>query len=89
MSQLRQMKKAKGKVGPSSLDPTLIKTWNRAYDHGFNAGVAQQRENDIENLVYLLEGLEKIPGIGDKTATKIRMFLLNKFENWSGKNGCK
>lgn len=89
MSQLRQLKKSKVNSSPSTLDPTLIKTWNRAYDHGFKQGVQQQRENDIENLAYLLEGLENIPGIGDKTATKIRLFLLNKFENWSGQNGTK
>lgn len=84
-SALKQLKKAKGKTNPSPLNPLLMEAWNK----GFDQGVAQQRENDIENLVYLLEGLENIPGIGDKTATKIRMFLLNKFENWSGQNGTK
>jgi nucleotidyltransferase/DNA polymerase involved in DNA repair len=69
----------KGTVSPSPVDPTLMKAWNM----GFNQGVKQQRESDIENLVTLLEGLEDIPGIGDKTASKIRMFLLQKFKNWS------
>jgi hypothetical protein len=75
----------KGKFSPSPIDPVLMKAWHS----GFAAGVKQQRESDIENLVNLLEGLEDIPGIGDKTATKIRLFLLNKFENWSGQNGTK
>jgi hypothetical protein len=69
----------KGKASPSPIDPILMKAWHS----GFAAGVQQQRESDIQNLVDLLEGLENIPGIGDKTATKIRMFLLNKFEKWS------
>jgi hypothetical protein len=69
----------KGKVSPSPIDPVLMQAWHS----GFNQGVKQQRESDIENLVELLEGLEDIPGIGDKTATKIRMFLLQKFKNWS------
>jgi hypothetical protein len=75
----------KGKASPSPIDPVLMQAWRS----GFNQGVKQQRESDIKNLVDLLEGLENIPGIGDKTATKIRLFLLNKFENWSGQNGTK
>jgi DNA uptake protein ComE-like DNA-binding protein len=77
MSGLKKLKK--GTAAASPLNPVLMQAWHA----GFNQGVKQQRESDIENLVNLLEGLEEIPGIGDKTATKIRMFLLNKFENWS------
>ena len=74
MGTLKNFKK--GKANSSPLDPHLMAAWNA----GFNQGVKQQRESDIENLVNLLEGLEDIKGVGDKTAEKLRMFFLNKFE---------
>jgi endonuclease III len=73
MGTLRKIKR--GQVKPSPLDPRIMEAWNG----GFKQGVKEQRESDIENLVNLLEGLEDIPGIGEKTATKLRMFFLDKF----------
>jgi hypothetical protein len=53
----------------------VMQAWNR----GFSAGAREQRKSDIEHLVKILEGLEEIPGIGEKTAWKIREFFLQRF----------
>lgn len=71
---LRQLKK-KERVKPSPIDPALMAAWH----NGFNAGVKQQRESDIESLVKILEDLEGIPSVGDKTAEKLRIYFLDKF----------
>jgi DNA uptake protein ComE-like DNA-binding protein len=74
MGTVRQLKK--GKVNPSPIDPALMAAWHQ----GFNQGVKQQREADIQHLVNLLEDLETIPGIGEKRAWQIREHFLKKFE---------
>ncbi|WP_026572483.1 helix-hairpin-helix domain-containing protein [Bacillus sp. UNC438CL73TsuS30] len=71
---LRQLKK-KGKVKPSPIDPALMAAWH----NGFNQGVKQQLKSDMNTLAKLLEGLEEWPGIGEKTAGKIREHFLSKF----------
>lgn len=81
MGTLKKFEKRKEK--PSPLDPMLMESWQR----GFKQGVKQQREADINNLVNLLEGLEEIKGIGDKKAMEIRLFFLDKFDKWRGKDG--
>jgi ERCC4-type nuclease len=50
-----------------------------AYDRGFNEGAAEQRRLDIQSVAKLLEGLEDMPGIGEKTAWKIRELVMSKF----------
>jgi hypothetical protein len=60
----------KGKVADQ-----VMQAWNC----GFSAGAREQRKSDIEHLVKILEGLEEIPGIGEKTAWKVREFFLQKF----------
>lgn len=76
-SALRQLKK--GKVNPSPVNPKLIEVWNKGFETGFCQGVKSQREKDIESTVTLLEGLENIPGIGEKTAWKIREHVMKQF----------
>lgn len=50
-----------------------------AYDRGFTDGAKQQREADINQLVSFLEKLETLPGIGEKTANRVRKFFLDEF----------
>lgn len=54
-------------------------TESSIFNRGFAAGTKEQREADIEYLLTLLEDLEEWPGIGEKTATKIREHFLSKF----------
>jgi hypothetical protein len=72
-STLRKLKREKKPTSP--LDPKLMEAFNK----GFSAGAREQRKSDIEHLVKILEGLEEIPGIGEKTAWKVREFFLQKF----------
>ncbi|EIJ79139.1 hypothetical protein PB1_16319 [Bacillus methanolicus PB1] len=74
---LRKIKREKKPASP--IDPKLMEAWNR----GFSAGAKEQRKSDIEHLVNILENLEEIPGIGEKTAWKVREFFLQRF----GKEG--
>jgi hypothetical protein len=74
-SALRKMKREM--VKPSPVNLKLLE--QLAYDRGFNEGAAKQREIDIDSVVKLLVGLEDMPGIGDKTAWKIRELVMNKF----------
>lgn len=60
----------------SPIDPTVMKAWNM----GATSGARQQRTSDIKQLVKILEDLEEIPGIGEKTAWKIRELFLSKLE---------
>lgn len=46
----------------------LAEAWNR----GFHAGAKRQNELDTKLMLEWLGQLEDIPGIGSKTATKIR-----------------
>ena len=39
-------------------------------------GVSLQREEDIEQLVMVLQGIEEIPGIGEKTALESKGVFL-------------
>lgn len=76
MSYLKKMKKGKGQASPSPLDKNLLIAWNS----GFSAGAKEQREADVEYLVKLLSELEQVSGIGEKTAEKIRIHMLGKFQ---------
>jgi hypothetical protein len=73
-STLRKMKR-QGEKNSSPMDPKLIEAFNR----GFTAGAKEQRKSDIEHLAGILEGLEECPGIGEKTAWKVREFFLQRF----------
>ncbi|AIE59090.1 hypothetical protein [Bacillus methanolicus] len=55
----------------------IMQAWNR----GFDAGAKEQRKSDIEHLVKILEDLEEIPGIGEKTAWKMRGFFMQSFKS--------
>lgn len=57
------------------MDPVLIEAYNR--DRAMGCKV--QREADIEQLVKVLQGIDEIPGVGEKTAWKIREYFLNRF----------
>nr|WP_249310285.1 hypothetical protein [Bacillus sp. FJAT-49736] len=57
------------------MEPVLIEAYNR----GRAMGCKAQREADIEQLMKILEGIEDIVGIGDKTAWKVREFFLLQF----------
>ncbi|WP_117017101.1 hypothetical protein [Aeribacillus pallidus] len=74
---LRKIKREREKI---SSPFKLIAAWNK----GFAAGAREQRKSDIEHLVKILEGLEEIPGIGEKTAWKVREYFLQQFGGGSG-----
>lgn len=77
MGKAARIKKERAKLSaqPNLMDPKLIEAYNR----GRAMGCKIQREADIEQLVKVLEGLEDVPGIGDKTAWKVREFFLQQF----------
>ncbi|MFJ5622006.1 hypothetical protein ACIQD3_04560 [Peribacillus loiseleuriae] len=47
-----------------------------AFNRGYAAGAKQQQESDADNFVKLLEKLETVPGIGEKTAAKIAKYFM-------------
>lgn len=51
----------------------VMQAWNR----GFNAGAREQNKQDTELMLEWLGKLEEIPGIGQKTAWKIREHFLD------------
>lgn len=51
-----------------------------AYTRGYEDGVTAQRKLDIQSVTNLLNGLEELPGIGLKTADKVRVLVLSKLE---------
>jgi hypothetical protein len=76
---LRQMKRgAKAKAAPFEINKLEL-----AFNRGYSAGATEQRESDIESVIQLLESLEDVPGIGNRTADKVREYFLRKF----GKGG--
>jgi hypothetical protein len=70
---LRKLKREKQASSPFHTE--VMAAWNK----GFAAGAREQRKSDIEYLVRILEGLEEIPGIGEKTAWKVREYFLQQF----------
>ena len=64
---LRKIKREREKT-TSPFHPEVMAAWNR----GFEAGAKQQNELDTQLMLEWLGQLEDIPGIGPKTATKIR-----------------
>ena len=76
MGALRKLKR----VSSKPTQPVNLKLLEQvAYDRGFNEGAAEQRRLGIQSVIKLLEGLEDMPGIGEKTAWKIREVIMNKF----------
>jgi hypothetical protein len=73
------MKRSKNAPAPSPLNPALMEAWNKGWEQGFTQGAKEQREQDIESTVTMLEGLETIPGIGDKLAWKVREHVMKQF----------
>lgn len=71
-NSLRKLKREKNKISPSSKEYSV---WNQ----GFNEGAKSQNEADRQYLVKLLRELEGVPGIGSKTADKVRRFLKERF----------
>jgi hypothetical protein len=67
---LRKIKREKKVASP--LDTKLMEAWNR----GFNAGAREQNKQDTELMLEWLGKLEEIPGIGEKTAWRIREHYL-------------
>jgi len=78
---LRKIKREGEKIS-SPFQKEVMKAWNQ----GFSAGAKAQRKSDIEHLVKILEGLEEIPGIGEKRAWEIRRHFLNFFGNGRDRN---
>lgn len=75
MGMLRKMKRER-KDSPA-INLKLLE--QVAYERGYNDGALKQRKMDIEFLAKLLADLEEFPGIGEKTAEKIRLLVLSKF----------
>jgi aminoglycoside phosphotransferase (APT) family kinase protein len=82
-STLRKLQREKKATSP--IDPKLMEAWNR----GFSAGAREQRKADIEHLVKILESLEEVPGVGEKTAWKVREFFLQKFGREGGSENAR
>jgi hypothetical protein len=59
-----------------ALDPELIKAWNKGRESGIKEGKAQT----IAFFLNWLEQVEKEPGIGPKTAQKIKTRFYAKYE---------
>lgn len=68
---LRKIKREREKAS-SPFHPEIIAAWNR----GFEAGAKRQNELDTKLMLEWLGKLEEIPGIGGKTAWKIREHFL-------------
>lgn len=69
MSKILKNKKVK------PVNPQITLAFNR----GFSSGAKEQRKSDITHLVATLENLEQVPGIGTKTAWKVREYFLKRF----------
>jgi hypothetical protein len=70
---LRQIKRG-AKAAPFEINKLEI-----AFNKGYSAGAREQRESDIDYVIQLLENLEDVPGIGQRTADKVREYFLKKF----------
>ncbi|ADU95305.1 hypothetical protein GYMC52_2939 [Geobacillus sp. Y412MC52] len=68
---LRKIKREREKFS-SPFYPDVMTAWNR----GFEAGAKQQNELDTKLMLEWLGRIEEIPGIGPKTAARIRMHWL-------------
>ena len=79
-STLRKLKREKKHASP--LDPKLMAAWNK----GFAAGAKQQMKQDTEIMMEWLGRIEEIPGIGEKTAWKIREHFLDFMREKRGWN---
>nr|WP_259547958.1 hypothetical protein [Heyndrickxia oleronia] len=76
LGKAARLKKERAKLpAPKPMDPVLIEAYNR----GRAMGCKVQHEANIEQLVKVLQGIEEIPGIGEKTAWKVREFFLKQF----------
>ncbi|MED0662216.1 MULTISPECIES: hypothetical protein [Geobacillus] len=80
---LRKIKREREKISSPS-HPHVMTAWNR----GFEAGAKQQNELDTQLMMEWLGKLEEIPGIGPKTAARIRehylTFILQKRKEQNG-----
>jgi len=54
-------------------NPLLHKTYNEGVDFGIKHGI----QTAVQDFAQMLEGLEHVPGIGEKTIEKIRDHLNN------------
>lgn len=68
-------------------NPLLQKKWLEGYEQGKIDGVAQA----VSFFAAKFEGLENVPGIGEKTMQKIVNQLGHKYfsEKWKEKNNVK
>ena len=78
---LRKIKREREKT-TSPFHPEVMKAWNR----GFEAGAKRQNELDTQLMLEWLGKLEEIPGIGEKTAWKIREHFLGFMKEKRGWN---
>jgi hypothetical protein len=69
---LRKIKREREKT-TSPFHPDVMAAWNR----GFEAGAKRQNELDTQLMLEWLGKLEEIPGIGPKTAARIREHFLD------------
>ena len=63
-------------VTPLYMDYQLEQSYNEGYQHGFEAGRADQLHSVAKYLNERLENLEKVKGIGPVLANRIRDYLL-------------
>ncbi|MCU9614109.1 hypothetical protein OEV98_11110 [Caldibacillus lycopersici] len=74
-SSLRKLKRQMNRK--NNIDP--FEFGETVYKKGYDEGASAQREADVKQLAKVLEKLEKVPGIGEKTADKVRLYFLDKF----------
>lgn len=78
-SALRKMKRSINNQTPAA--PINLKLLDQlAYNRGYDEGTKAQRAADIKFVVSLLEDLEKLPGVGEKTAHKVRYLIASQLE---------
>lgn len=78
-NSLKKLKRRKEERTPAP--PVNLKLLEQiAYNRGYDQGAMDQRKQDIQSVLNILDGLEDMPGIGKATANKIRYLVASKFE---------
>ncbi|MGE8207729.1 hypothetical protein ACQKP0_24985 [Heyndrickxia sp. NPDC080065] len=81
MGNALQQLKRQGRNKPSLSNAQMKRIFDSkdSFNAGFDAGAKRQREADIKYLVKIFEDLETVPGIGKKTAGKVREYFNERF----------
>lgn len=84
---LRKIKRGRETIAfPARQNGKVAEQVMQAWNHGFNTGAKHQNELDTKLMLEWLGKLEEIPGIGEKTAWKIREHFLDFMREKRGWN---